>query len=517
MAAAIVACNKETAIQTADRSAEKTGGIKITATLAPKEDATKAIAESGSTLKTTWAKDEKLAILYVHDGNKMAEAIITSVDGDGKATISFTVEDGTTDDTDCTIVYPATAAKADNTGVKDAKNYLPAQDGALSADLDVRVGAGTIQIETPGLTVTTEPTPQYAIFKFTTKNAAGSANISVSRLSVFIEGNEYVITPASAASTLYVALPPVETSSMVGFTATGSDNKIYSFAKSVTFAKGLYYQSTLKMAEVAGVLPGTFSVSATKKVRFSQGNLRAKIASYSKSVGVATASEWKFAESQYSRIGNTAGNNSFAVDSWVDLFSWVGASANTDTYGLITFTNTTQANHGNKANEALKTDWGENMGTGWRTMTKNEWVYVFDTRTNGSTIGSDANIRFAKATVNSRAGIILFPDDKSITLPDGLSFTSSAYNNKKNNYTALCSNITTDQWTSLEGQGCVFLPTGGVRSDRQVSYSLSYGYYWFSTTSSYNSANCLCFYDSVVRNDSYSRSNGCSIRLVQNQ
>ncbi|MBO5592718.1 MAG: Ig-like domain-containing protein, partial [Prevotella sp.] len=105
-----------------------------------------------------------------------------------------------------------------------------------------------------------------------------------------------------------------------------------------------------------GALSGEFSVSATKKVYFSKGNLQAKIASYASNS--ATASEWKFADSQYSTIGNAAGNTSFVADTWVDLFSWVGNSATNDTYGLITFTSSSQANHGNVSGESLKTDWG---------------------------------------------------------------------------------------------------------------------------------------------------------------
>ena len=138
-----------------------------------------------------------------------ADATITAVDGDGAATISFTVADGTPNDTPCTLVYPKSAAKDDHTGVKDAATLLAAQDGTLSANLDVRVGEGTIQTTTPGLTVTTQPTAQFAIFKFTVKNSDASATINVKPLTVTIGAQDYVITPASATSELFVALPPI--------------------------------------------------------------------------------------------------------------------------------------------------------------------------------------------------------------------------------------------------------------------------------------------------------------------
>ena len=159
---------------------------------------------------------------------KVADATITAVDGDGAATISFTVADGTPNDTPCTLVYPKSAAKDDNSGVKDAATLLAAQDGTLNANLDVRVGEGTIQTTTPGLTVTTQPEAQFAIFKFTTKNSDASDDISVSALTVTIGAQAYVITPASATSTLYAALPEVS-SQTVSFSATGSDSKTYAF------------------------------------------------------------------------------------------------------------------------------------------------------------------------------------------------------------------------------------------------------------------------------------------------
>ena len=230
---------------------QKAEGITITAQLAPKTNGatTRAVSDGTNKIVAEWAVNEHIAILYTKDATKYAaDATITAVDGSGTATITFTVEDGTPDNTACTLVYPYSAAKDDHTGVKDAATLLAAQDGTLSANLDVRVGAGTIQTTTPGLTVTTQPAAQFAIFKFTTKNANGSATIDVTKLTITIGAQNYVITPASATSELYVALPAVSDQA-VRFSATGSDSKTYTCSKaSVTFAAGKYYQSMLKMA-----------------------------------------------------------------------------------------------------------------------------------------------------------------------------------------------------------------------------------------------------------------------------
>ena len=230
---------------------QKAEGITITAQLAPKTGGatTRAVSDGGNKIVSEWAENEHIAVLYEVSSTKYAaDATITAVDGDGAATIEFTVEAGTPDNTACTLVYPYDAAKDDHTGVKDATELLAAQDGTLNANLDVRVGAGTIQTTTPGLTVDTQPEAQFAIFKFTTKNSDGSAPIDVKPLTITIGSQDYVITPASATSELFAALPPISEEA-VTFTATGSDSKTYTASKaSVTFAKGKYYQSDIKMA-----------------------------------------------------------------------------------------------------------------------------------------------------------------------------------------------------------------------------------------------------------------------------
>ena len=55
----------------------------------------------------------------------------------------------------------------------------------------------------------------------------------------------------------------------------------------------------------------------------------------------------------------------------------------------------------------MKSDWGNTIGSGWRTLTSAEWTYLFDSRTTTS------GVRYAKATVNGVSGVILLPDDWS--------------------------------------------------------------------------------------------------------
>ena len=224
---------------------QKAEGITITAQLAPKTGGatTRAVSDGGNKIESAWAKNEHIAILYEVSSTKyVADAEITAVDGSGAATITFTVDGGTADNTACTLVYPLSAAKDDHSGVKDAATLLAAQDGTLNANLDVRVGAGTIRTTTPGLTVTTQPAAQFAIFKFT----LGSAIDRTHPLYVKDDADNTIITvtPASSTTTAYVAMPANGTSTTYKFLANTANNRI---AKSgaATITAGKYYQTTL--------------------------------------------------------------------------------------------------------------------------------------------------------------------------------------------------------------------------------------------------------------------------------
>ena len=267
-----------------------------------------------------------------------------------------------------------------------------------------------------------------------------------------------------------------------------------------------------------GAISGVFSVSADKQVYFSQGNLQAKIATYASDV--ATASEWKFADNQYDYIGKADGNTSFATESWVDLFSWVGTSADDDknTYGLITFTTNSQANHGDQTTDALKTDWGtaaaSNIGSGWRTLTKDEWLYLFGMEANNTDNTDHARYqKYGRGTVHGVKGIILFPDDYPDSGVPQLATkgTSSTYAGNE---------ISNDDWTLMENSGAVFLPAAGYRDGTSVSvYVGSYGRYWSSTPheSNANFAYSLGFTGSNVNPaENSNRYFGRSVRLVQN-
>ena len=232
--------------------------ITITATVSSDDATTRALSIDGSNIASTWEADDQFAILF-NDGtsNVKRVATVSSING-STVTITFTIPSSLANNTACKIVYPASAANAANTGA-DVATALAAQDGTIGNCPEVRVGTATIDKDNHSLSNVKKLTAQNAIFKFTTKNANGSATIDVNSLTITIGAQNYVITPALPTSELYVALPAVS-GQTVSFSATGSDSKTYICSKaSVTFAAGKYYQSTLKMALAYLLLSATTS------------------------------------------------------------------------------------------------------------------------------------------------------------------------------------------------------------------------------------------------------------------
>lgn len=232
-----------------------------------------------------------------------------------------------------------------------------------------------------------------------------------------------------------------------------------------------------------------FSVSADQEVFFSQGNLQYCNSPLTdpKSRVVADASKspkagiFRFAENQYDYVGCTGwdynnylpGNvyydnngvqtkcrnlpgNEKAADyhGWTDLFAWA-TSGILDPLVMNSNPSIFKVNNDPYADiEGTNYDWGvynaiSNGGDEpglWRTLTKDEWNYLFNSRANAAQ-------KWARATVNGAKGVVLLPD--KFTWPESLQFTATP----GTNFTANTFDLTA--WTSMEAAGAVFLPCGG--------------------------------------------------------
>ena len=211
---------------------------------------------------------------------------------------------------------------------------------------------------------------------------------------------------------------------------------------------------------------GVFSVSNTEVVTFAPGNLQ-----YTQST-----KSWAFAANQYEMLGTnnvtggTAGTQSngeyregTALADKIDLFGW---------------------GTGNAPTKATKDDdyatfveWGTNIigndpANTWQTLSRDEWNYILNKRTNASSL-------YGIAKVNNVNGMIILPDNW--VCPAGITFKSGLQEELGMDYYSTHQTFTAEQWKKMEDAGAVFLPAAAYRNEYTVTAAQYQGYYWTST------------------------------------
>lgn len=250
-------------------------------------------------------------------------------------------------------------------------------------------------------------------------------------------------------------------------------------------------------APQTGEMPtGAFTVNAEgKQVVFSQGNLQ--YLPYRHTYHLATK--------QWESLTYINGWLSEDNINWMDLYGW-GTGDKGDK------TSTSDADY------ATFTEWGTNAvlnstyeaGT-WRTMTADEWTYLFNGRPDAASKRTLGSITFPDREP-SIDGVILLPD--TFVMPDTLQMDMNAQTYDVNAY------IPTE-WMQLEAKGAVFLPMDGYREGTEV-YALpdgqstaTKGLYWTSSADGATKAHCLLI-DSVGTSfAAKNRAIGMSVRLVK--
>ncbi|MBQ3677546.1 MAG: hypothetical protein II926_09335 [Bacteroidales bacterium] len=238
-----------------------------------------------------------------------------------------------------------------------------------------------------------------------------------------------------------------------------------------------------------GAIIAPFSVSATRIVYFSQGNLQYQ----------ASTDKWRFAENQMDIMGEKNENISSSYEDWIDLFAW-GTSGYNSKYPYLKDSDT---KYGDNENSIAKTnyDWGvynaiTNGGEEkdvWRTMTIDEFRWLSEGRDNCERL-------MFMSKIGTKKGLVILPDNWNFDL--GIK-RSSIYSE--------------EEWNLLESYGAVFFPCAGQRHGTSVEGLNMDGYYWTSSsttlkTDAYN-----------IKLDSYRGFNiyqylryyGFSVRLVK--
>jgi hypothetical protein len=260
-----------------------------------------------------------------------------------------------------------------------------------------------------------------------------------------------------------------------------------------------------------GTIHGLFSVSDSTYVFFSQGNLQY--------IGSASTPYWKFADNQWDYLGINTGQNSIDQNKDRDLFGWgtsgynhgatcyqpwstSGNSGDYYAYGSYTY---------NLYDQTGQADWGYNAiinggnleNSGWRTLKKDEWQYVLNSRS------TQSGIRYAMAKVNNVNGVVLLPDDWSTEY-----YTLNSTNSSGASYSTNV--IMAWQWRALDQHGAVFLPDAGYRDGTSVYNVGSNGAYWSASYYNGDDAYFVYFYGGkLLASYSNYRKYGLSVRLVR--
>ena len=318
-------------------------------------------------------------------------------------------------------------------------------------------------------------------------------------------------TVHATAATGYTFQRWTENSSQV------STNANYTFT--VTSNRSLVAQFTYNPQAPTGAINGLFSVSATKQVWFSQGNLQYR----------ASTNTWRFATNQWDYVGgtdlngnfhgNVSGCNNNSISSTytglIDLFGWGTSGWNCgNTYYRPWDYLGDASSYGplgsyNLVDNYANSDWGYynainnggNMARQWRTLTENEWEYVLYSRSTTS------GIRYVKAKVNNVKGVVLLPDNWNTN-------TYTLYNANQGEASFNSNVISLSSWNNnLQAHGAVFLPAAGDRYDQDfVEYDM--GFYYSSTAFDNENGWRLQFGEDHLWMNAVMRSAGMSVRLV---
>jgi|GEM_PF-6926369 hypothetical protein len=322
---------------------------------------------------------------------------------------------------------------------------------------------------------------------------------------------------AGAGETVTITATPGEDCTLDAFSVKDSEDQDVALSgegSTRTFTMPSKNVSVSVTFKKPAVLPGEFSVSSTKKVKFSRGNL------YAKKVGDVWSwdfygEQWQFNSIPVQDKERTARWD----DNEIDLFCWgYGAEA--------------LSPMGSEKRTTFS-DWGVELaselpsaGAGsWRTLIGNyggelEWILGLETplepgttcRTS-STVNTVENSRFLKCTVNSNAGLLIFPDvfvwpaeDGAPTLPD-----KNLINSTSDEYST---SYSIAEFELLEAAGCVFLPAAGTRSSDDVYFVGTRGLYWGTNAANYDNADILNIGDTYTFHSTFLKDSGCSVRLV---
>lgn len=457
---ALVSCQKDRAKIT-----------EFTATVEHCTDANGKVMMDGNVLR--WTDGDQIAV-WGSDG--MGTYTTTNV-GEYVTTFNFTEGDDPGDPT-YTAIYPASLAQRQavillppvQTSTDGSLQQFPMMARSSSSELVFKnlCGALRLRLQASGKSVVgielasgSNYTRLWGLYQLNYNNGAPTLSlVSAYNGNSSPEVMLSIVNPQdiTTAHDFYVSLPPATYGAGFTIKIYASDGSVCT--KTITSGHSFRIERSgiftitlsgddLEFVPDAGTLNGEFSVSPTKKVRFSQGNLMYSVfGTHTVADGGRVEGTWCFRYNQYYRGSDIDGSgNSNYSTRWKDDFRWGKSGWNNDAFS--------NSSDGDLTGPYAYADWGVynailnggNQPQQWRTLSYDEWDYLLNQRRGHS-------VKWGIAYVNEYYGLILLPD--SWSLPTGIDFNEGAALSG-----AVLNRYTTQQWKQMEEAGAVFLYDGG--------------------------------------------------------
>ena len=211
--------------------------VVLSGTLGSKGDQTRTIATDG---KGSWTVGDKFAIYYVteNDGHATATATVNSINDNGSANFTASLESPKTGDNDITLVYPDSVHDGNGGFKTDA---LMEQEGTLDYinehGLDIETATTTMNVEETKATLNSnvKMQPQVCLYKFDLRNQYYE-NLSITKLEMSDGTHNYTITPAIPTNIFTVTLVPFSNATFKFTATTTEDTKLFTKRNGVTLA-----------------------------------------------------------------------------------------------------------------------------------------------------------------------------------------------------------------------------------------------------------------------------------------
>lgn len=504
---ALVSCQKDGARIT-----------EFTATVEHCTDANGKVMMDGNVLR--WTDGDQIAV-WGSDG----KGVYTTTNvGEYVTTFNFTEGDDPGDPT-YTAIYPASLAQRQavillppvQTSTDGSLQQFPMMARSSSSELVFKnlCGALRLRLQATGKSVVgieLATTNQYLWGMYQLNYNNGEPTLSF----VPSSGNKQVLLSLvnpqdiTTGREFYIALPPAAYGSEFTIRIYAEDGSVCT--KTITSGHSFHIERSgiftitlnndnLEFIPDAGVLNGEFSVSPTKRVRFSQGNLMyTGFGTHAVADGGMAEGTWRFNYHQYYTGENRNVGPHYSTQ-WIYGYPWGTSGWNSGALYYLPFQTGgyyyDYCPGGSLAGPYAYADWGAynavlnggNQPQQWRTLSIDEWDYLLNQRRSHS-------VKWGIATVAGYSGLILLPDSWSI--PAGLEFSEGPAINR-----TVLNNYSIPQWKQMEEAGAVFL----------------YGnYYWTSSRLSNSSAQCLYISLDLISGFQFTHepiSSARSVRLIK--